>query len=173
MIRAAAILAGLVFLAGCGGEQSELRGWMDEVRTSTPTSVRTIDPPRHFDPFRYENVTQIDPFSVAKMNALMDRVVRSKGGIAPDLRRPREVLENYALDQMRLVGHLRRGAQSAALFEVDQLVYQARVGNHIGQNFGKIMRITEKEVTLKEIVQDASGEWVERETMLQLQENKP
>lgn len=173
MIRAALLFASLVVLAGCGADQSELRAWMDGIRKSTPMTVGKIDEPRRFEPFRYENTTQIDPFSMAKMNALMERTVGARGGLAPDLRRPREVLENFALDQIQLVGHLRRDRATTALFQVDRLVYQARVGNHVGQHFGRITRITDDGVTLKERVQDASGEWVERETVMQLQEKKP
>lgn len=173
MIRTALLLASLLVVAGCGGEQNELRAWMDGVRKSTPMTVGKVDEPRRFEPFRYENSTQIDPFSTAKMSALMERVGRARGGVAPDLRRTREALENFALDQIQLVGHLRRDRVATAIFQVDRLVYQARVGNHVGQNFGRITRITEDAVTLKELVQDASGEWVERETVMQLQEKKP
>jgi len=54
--------------------------------------------------------------------------------------------------------------------KVDSLLYQVKVGEYLGQNFGKITKITETEVTLREIVQDAAGEWIERPTTLQLQE---
>jgi len=59
-----------------------------------------------------------------------------------------------------------------ALIQVDKTVYQARVGNYLGQNFGMITKITETEVEIKEIVQDAAGEWVERTATLELQEAK-
>jgi type IV pilus assembly protein PilP len=45
-----------------------------------------------------------------------------------------------------------------------------RVGNYVGQNFGLVTRISETEVQVKEIVQDAAGEWVERPAKLELQE---
>lgn len=37
-------------------------------------------------------------------------------------------------------------------------------------NYGRVTKITETEVTLREIVQDAVGEWIERAATLQLQE---
>jgi type IV pilus assembly protein PilP len=40
----------------------------------------------------------------------------------------------------------------------------------MGQNFGLITKIDESEVTLKELVQDATGDWVERISTMQLQE---
>ena len=54
--------------------------------------------------------------------------------------------------------------------KVGSLLYQVRVGNHLGQNYGRITRISESEITLREIVQDGTGEWIERQAVLQLQE---
>jgi type IV pilus assembly protein PilP len=42
----------------------------------------------------------------------------------------------------------------------------------MGQNFGVITSISGDGITLKEIVQDADGEWVERTSTLQLQEQE-
>jgi type IV pilus assembly protein PilP len=57
-----------------------------------------------------------------------------------------------------------------ALLRVDNLLYQVKAGDHLGQNYGRVLRITETEVVLREIVQDAAGEWIERSATLQLQE---
>jgi type IV pilus assembly protein PilP len=57
-----------------------------------------------------------------------------------------------------------------ALLKADGMVYQARVGNHAGQNYGVITRVSETEIRLRELVQDAAGDWVARETALKLQE---
>ena len=57
-----------------------------------------------------------------------------------------------------------------ALVKVDNLLYQVRAGNYLGQNYGKITKVGETDVTLREIVQDAGGEWIERVAKLQLQE---
>jgi type IV pilus assembly protein PilP len=48
--------------------------------------------------------------------------------------------------------------------------YQVRQGDYLGQNYGRVMKINETEVALREIVQDAVGEWIERTASLQLQE---
>ena len=50
------------------------------------------------------------------------------------------------------------------------LLYQVKVGNYLGQNYGKVTKVSETEVALREIVQDAAGEWIERQANLQLQE---
>jgi type IV pilus assembly protein PilP len=90
--------------------------------------------------------------------------------IAPELARRKDAMESFPLDAMRLVGSIVKGGQPVALVMVDKLLYQVRLGNHLGQNYGRVIKITETDVTLREIVQDAVGEWIERTATLQLQE---
>jgi type IV pilus assembly protein PilP len=71
---------------------------------------------------------------------------------------------------MRMVGSVNRLGRPYALLRVDNLLYQVKQGDYIGQNYGKITKISETDVTLREIVQDAAGEWIERTSALQLQE---
>lgn len=164
---------GAALLAGCGSEEGELRAWMDEVRRNTPAIRDEIAEPKRFEPFRYENLTQVDPFSMGKLQTALDRTAKKNvGGLQPDTDRRREALEQFPLESIRMVGHLASKQQQTALLQVDSMVYQARVGMYAGQNFGKIIKVSEGEVTLKELVQDASGEWVERESSLRLQESK-
>jgi type IV pilus assembly protein PilP len=71
---------------------------------------------------------------------------------------------------MSMVGSVSKSGRPTALMRVDNLLYQVKVGDYLGQNYGKITKISETEVTLREVVQDAAGEWIERPTALQLQE---
>ena len=86
------------------------------------------------------------------------------------LNRRKEPLEAFPLDSMALVGNLSPKGKSVALVKVDNLLYQVKVGSYLGQNYGKVTKVSETEVTLREIVQDAAGEWIERQANLQLQE---
>jgi type IV pilus assembly protein PilP len=90
--------------------------------------------------------------------------------VAPELARRKEPLEAFPLDTMSLVGSIVKVGQPVALVKVDNLLYQVKPGNYLGQNYGKVTKISETEVTLREIVQDAVGEWIERVVSLQLQE---
>jgi type IV pilus assembly protein PilP len=171
--RALSIVLISLTLSACASDQNELMAWMTEVRNNTPPIKDTIPEPKRFEPFRYENLSQADPFSARKLQAAFDKLqVRNRNGLAPDLNRRRESLESYPLEQIRMVGHLSNGKQAFALLQVESLVYQARVGNFAGQNFGVITKVSESEVRLKELVQDAAGEWVERVSTLSLQEGK-
>ncbi len=140
-----------------------------DMRPVTPS----ISEPKTFEPFLYKDQNDIDPFDPSKVaNALKALSAKSTSGLAPDLSRRREPLEAYPLDAVTMVGTLQRPNLKYALIRADNTVYQVKVGNYVGQNFGIITRIDENEVAIKEIVQDAAGEWVERATTLQLQESK-
>jgi len=71
---------------------------------------------------------------------------------------------------MAMVGLLDKGGRRVALVQVNGLLYQVSVGTRLGQNFGRVTAITENQIALREIVQDATGEWIERTATLQLQE---
>jgi type IV pilus assembly protein PilP len=88
------------------------------------------------------------------------------------MQRRREPLEQYPLDTIRMVGMLQKPGMTYAILQVDKAIFQAKVGHYVGQNFGMITGISEDAVELKEVVQDASGEWVERKARLELQESK-
>ena len=74
------------------------------------------------------------------------------------------------LDSMKMVGSLNRAGQLVAIVKVDNLLYQVKRGNYLGPNYGRITKVSETEVVMREIVQDAAGEWIERAATLQLQE---
>jgi type IV pilus assembly protein PilP len=69
-----------------------------------------------------------------------------------------------------MVGSFVKKGRQFALMKVNNLLYQVKTGDYLGQNYGKVMKVSETEISLREIVQDAAGEWTERMTSLQLQE---
>ncbi|HEX7636490.1 MAG TPA: pilus assembly protein PilP [Noviherbaspirillum sp.] len=169
-----AAVAVSLLLGGCGdGGLQELKQWMEEVRRQTPVSVQKLSEPKKFIPFAYGGKNEPDPYSPAKLSiAFAKAQAGTGGGSKPDLERRKEPLENYPLDSIKMVGTLQKPGLSYALLQVDKAIFQVKVGNYIGQNFGMVTRITDTEVELKEIVRDAAGEWVERPAKLELQESK-
>ena len=79
-------------------------------------------------------------------------------------------MEAFPLDTMTLVGSIVKAGQPIALVVAEGLLYQVKLGSYLGQHYGRVTKISESEVTLREIVQDAAGEWIERIATLQLQE---
>jgi type IV pilus assembly protein PilP len=168
-------LVGLVLLAGCwGDEQQDLKQWIQEQRNATKPNVPPIPEPKKFTPAAYKNDLSIEPFSNQKLAQALKReasqATANAALVAPELNRRKEVLESYPLDAIAMVGTMLPKGVPVALVRVDKLLYQVRVGNYLGQNYGKIVKVTETELVLREIVQDAAGEWIERQANLQLQE---
>lgn len=170
-----ALLAAVGGMAGCSASgEGELRQWMAEQKNQTRPKLVPITEPKLFKPENYELVTAVEPFSIEKLTQALRRdstQATSNGAlIAPELARRKEALESFPLDSMTMVGSLVKAGQPVALVKVDNLLYQVRPGNYLGQNFGKVTKINETEITLREIAQDAVGEWIERAVTLQLQE---
>jgi type IV pilus assembly protein PilP len=169
------VLAGTATLAGCDSAgHDELQAWMTEQKAITKPQVTPIPEPKKFTPQSYAQEASTDPFSKEKLaQALKREATQSSASaalIAPELARRREPLEAYPLDVMSMVGSLVKQGQPVALVKVDNLLYQVRPGNYLGQNYGRITKVGESEVQLRELVQDAAGEWIERTATLQLQE---
>lgn len=180
MMRARTVLAlaaAAVLAAGCGvSSEDELRNWMAEQRAQMRPRVAPIPKPKPFKPENYTDAGLADPFSKEKLTSVLKRDLAPQASVtsallAPELARRKEPLEAFPLDAMVMVGSMIRDGQPAALIRVDKLLYQVRVGNYLGTNYGRITKITETEITLREIVQDAVGEWIERPATLQLQES--
>lgn len=123
-----------------------------------------------YEPVPYTAYDLADPFGPAKIQLVAAKAPGSGGGLAPDLNRPKEPLEAYPLETLRMVGTLARGRQTYGLVKSDAGLYRVRVGNYLGQNFGLITKITDSEIALRELVQDSGGDWSERESTLLLQE---
>ena len=173
--RAAMALAvcALAALSACGGENDELQQWMDQQRREVRPNVTPLSPPKRFDPQPYEQAAAVEPFSTQKLTVALKQEARAPNSLyAGEVNRRKEPLEAYPLDSMVMVGSVARGGRPTALLRVDKLLYQVKVGDYLGQNFGKVMTITETEVRVREVVQDSAGEWTERPAALQLQERR-
>jgi type IV pilus assembly protein PilP len=162
-------------LTACSfGEQEDLQKWMTEQRAATKPSVVPIPEPKKFTPAPYQQEAAVEPFSNQKLTQALKRdstqATANAALVAPELNRRKEPLEAFPLDSMALVGSLSPAGKPVALVRVDNLLYQVKVGNYLGQNYGKVTKVSETEVALREIVQDAAGEWIERQANLQLQE---
>jgi type IV pilus assembly protein PilP len=162
-------------LYGCGSaSEDEIRQWMVEERNQTRPKVAPIPAPKQFRPEAYTNSSEMEPFSNQKLTQALKRdsaqLVANGALVAPELARRKEPMESFPLDSMALVGSIIKAGEPVALVKIDKLLYQVKLGSYLGHNFGRVMKINETEVTLREIVQDAVGEWIERVATLELQE---
>lgn len=172
--KALGLCAVVMVLSGCwGSEQQDLQHWMAEERAKVRPTVQPLAEPKKFTPQAYTEGAAFEPFNSQKLTQALRRdsaQPSTSGLIGPELTRRKEALESYPLDAMAMVGSMNRNGQPVALIRVDKLLYQVRVGNYLGLNYGRITHINETELALREIVQDAAGEWIERAATLELQE---
>ena len=160
-----------IVLSACTADQEELQQWMEQQKREVKPNVQPLSPPKKFIPQPYSAVGGVEPFSTQKLTVALKQEARQPNSLLnAEVNRRKEPLEAYPLDSMGMVGSVIKQGRPYALLRVDNLLYQVKVGDYLGQNYGKITKITETDISLREIVQDAAGEWIERTGSLQLQE---
>ena len=169
------ILAGVVLLSGCGGEeQGELRQELAAMTKDLRGKVDPLPQVRSYEPVPYKGESMLDPFVPGRIVVAQAAggTGGSGGGVQPDLNRPKEPLEAFPLDAIQMVGTLAQNKDMYALVRAGTNLFRVKKGNYMGQNFGLITAVEEGQINLKEVVQDSGGDWVERSTMLQMSEGK-
>ena len=165
-----AALAALL-LAGCSdSDVKEVKDWMAKVKSETKVAVTPLSEPKTFVPYAYNAKEIIDPFSPNKLLAELARAATtSNSKFKPDTNRRKELLEEFPLDTIRMVGIIQKDGVNYGVLQIEKSVHRVAAGQHIGPNYGVVTSVTEAAVTIKESVQDATGDWIERMAKLELQ----
>lgn len=159
-----------LMLVGCGGE--EFQDLRDFVKNAGADMRGKVEPPpeiKPYEPFSYDNSTAIqDPFKPRKADL---KNFNHGGQNQPNLERPKEELEEFPLESLKMVGYLQRANVGYAVIRSSNgKLHRVKAGNYVGLNFGQITSVTDTETKIKEMVQDGAGDWSERESSLQLVE---
>ncbi|OJW93039.1 pilus assembly protein PilP [Thiobacillus sp. 65-1402] len=165
MRRLAPVLLALG-LTGCGGgSMDDLQTFVAEAGRDMQGKIEPLPQVKVYEPFTYNAFDLPDPFKPRKLS------IGGGGGIQPDFNRPKEPLEAFSLETLKMVGVLaRKGVIHAVVKTPDNAIYHVRKGNYVGQNFGLVTQIDDSQISLREIVQDSAGDWSERASTLNLQE---
>ena len=161
------IMLGALLLSGCGGE--EFQDLRDFVKNAGADVRGKVDPPpelKPYEPFTYDNSLVLpDPFKPRKQETKSG----NNGLNQPDMERHREPLEEVPLEGIKMVGYLYQAKVGHAIVRSpDGKLHRVKSGNYLGPNFGKIISVTDAEITIKEQVQDSAGDWTERISLLPL-----
>lgn len=158
------LLFGLLSVAACTPTYDDLNQWMTQTRQDAkkhiiPFEEPTVIPPKAYVPPSYSGPNAFDSHRLQTV---------TKGANAPNLARPKETLEAFSLENLRYVGNLKNGNRTSGFIQAENHVYTVVPGNYIGQNYGKIQKITEDKIVLTEMIEDSYGNWIYRTAELPL-----
>jgi type IV pilus assembly protein PilP len=165
-----AILLTTLMLVSCAGEEFEdLQTFVKESGAEMRGQVDPAPEIKPYEAFPYDNSAALpDPFKARKQEA---KNFAGTGLNQPDVTRAKQELEEFPLESLKVVAYLRKGNIGHAIIRSSNgKLHRVKAGNYIGLNFGQITSVTETEVKVKEMVQDGAGDWLERESSLQLVE---
>lgn len=165
-----ALLATVMGLAACGGDNmSDLRAYVQAEKAKPGGHVEPIPEVKPFGSFIYQDASRHSPFEPWTNNAVKRAVPGT--GPAPEANRRKEALEAFPLDTLRMVGTLEQKNDLWAIIKApDGLVYRVSRNNYLGQNYGRITKISEDKIDVVELVPDGLGGWQERQASLALAE---
>jgi type IV pilus assembly protein PilP len=164
--RIALLSAVLAAVAGCSSDTDELQARITEVRSRPGGRIEPLPEVKPYETFTYAAASLRSPFIQG-----MPASANTAGGIRPDPNRPREFLEQFSLDTLRMVGTLRLQGRTYGLIQTqDGLVHRVLPGNRVGQSDGRITAIEEGKISLTEIVTDGMGGFIERPAAIALSE---
>ncbi len=154
-----------LLLAGCAsGEHQDIKEWMREQTKDMRGRVPQLPEIKPFPPVAYEAESMLSPFvpgKIVTVDATIDKT-------APDRNRPLQPLESFPLEDLKVVGVILSGTVPYALIQTPppNKPKNVRIGEYMGQSFGRIMAINKDGVTVRETVRDVNGVWVEQEKTL-------
>jgi type IV pilus assembly protein PilP len=156
----------LLLLASCGGGMDDLVSKVAEVKARKAGRIDPLPQIKQYEAFAYDPGNRPDPFSLPEAQD-----VAATSGPRPDMDRPKEPLEEFPLDSLRMQGIIQTPSSIYALvLAPDGVLHRVTVGDHLGQNYGQIKAIAESEISLAELVPDGFGGWVTRPATLALAE---
>ena len=164
---------GALALAACGGEEhGDLKQELAQLTKDFRGQVPPLPQVRPYEPVPYTAEGQVDPFRQERIEVAQagPRSSNAASKIAEQEKRIKEPLEAFPLESIQMLGTITQDKETFALVKAGPNLYRVKKGNYMGQNFGVITSIDEGGIKLKELVQDGTGEWVERASALQLVE---
>jgi len=163
----------LLFVAGCQHEKDDLNAYVSEIKAKQKADIPPLPVVKPYEKFSYSAAELRNPFvpTVVEVPEKLEEVIVDNG-IKPDQHRLKEALESYELSELQLVGTLEQESVWALIRSSDGVIHRVQSGNYIGKNNGEVLSISDTELTMKEIVLEADGRYIERDSSLSVVEIK-
>ena len=163
-ITTTALIALTALVSGCSRDNSDLNAFIEETKSKHVGSVQPLPQFKPYKNFTYSASTARDPFEAAFEEEEKSTTISS---LRPAIQRPKEPLESFPLDTLRMVGILEQNQQVWGLVkDPNNVVHRVQAGNYAGHNEGQILSVTEQQIDLIEIIPDGLGAYIEREASL-------
>ena len=163
-----------VFLSGCIDDKQDIKTYMETVQAKTNRSIEPMPEVKPFKHITYSTKEKRSPFVLPKPEAIEQRIQQVSGCLSPDVSRRKQPLEKHSLRSLSMRGTLGDQSQLWVLLESsDSVLHRVSIGNYLGRNHGKITKVSETKVTIKELSPDGAGCWIERIAELEIVKSKP
>ncbi|MGH8378067.1 MAG: pilus assembly protein PilP [Gammaproteobacteria bacterium] len=164
-----AMACAVFMLTGCGSRMQDLQQYVAQVKARRGGHIAPLPQIKPFETYTYDDANLRSPFIPQLQSYANFGGAGNTKGLHPDFNRPHEYLEQFPLDSLKMMGTMTlNDAMYALIRDGDGVVHRVTVGNYMGQNFGKVIKISQAGLVLREIVPDGQGGWVERDTTVQL-----
>lgn len=168
-MRKLLIVSTLLGLNACGEVHSDLTEWIQETSKTAQAEAMSLPATMPYTPYVHKVSDKPNAFDAMRLKLARQGL---GGTSAPDQDRPKEPLEAFDIDRLKMVGTLSKAGVMQGLVRADERIYSVRVGNFMGNNYGKVVSITPEAILLQETVEDLNGEWTTRETRVDLTETE-
>lgn len=164
------IIGTLLSLVACSEPNSDLAQWVQDTSKTAQAPEMPLPATMPYTPYVHLVSEKPNAFDVIRLK--LARQGPGGGTSAPDQDRPKEALEAFDLDRLKMVGTLAKSGVVQALVRADDRIYSVQAGSYMGNNYGKVISITPEAILLQETVEDLNGEWTTRETRVELTETE-
>jgi type IV pilus assembly protein PilP len=155
------VCVAVIGLAGCTSADSDLHQFIRQTEQQPGGRVEPLPEVKPYETFVYNDQSLRSPFVPSQPGGFNSVQLNTK--------RPREFLEQFSLDTLKMVGTLNIAGTTYGLVQTkDGIVHRVTIGNYMGQNDGRITAITSSSIDLTEIVPDGLGGYMKRPAALGL-----
>lgn len=160
-------------LGGCAQNMQDLHDYVAQVKARGSTPIDPIPQIKRAETFLYVADGRRSPFTPSEVAEMVTVAAAQGDGPRPDPNRRREELEGYPLDTLKMVGTLEKQSHYWGLVQTrDRMIHRVELGNYLGENYGRILDIDEDRISLRELIQDGAGGYLERQASLALGERE-
>lgn len=166
-MRLLLLLIAVLAVGGCTRGSSDLHQWVARQKAQKGAPLPPLPVIKTFESFEYKDQALRDPFGPSPA----EDVHAAQSGPRPNENRPREPLEAFSLDSLKMVGTIGVGKDMEALIkDPGGVIHQVHKNDYMGQNYGRVTDIAEDHVDLVELVPNGAGGWMERKASMALDE---